>query len=103
MDGRVPLALAFGLLAGMTGCVPDKTTSSSLGSAQTPRELAAAAETADFANRTPKPSTFVALANLSHQDFLDTNRSEIERQASFDKARKTYQQALQIDPKYIPA
>ncbi len=47
-----------------------------------------------------KPATLVAFASLKEKAATD---SPAEREANLDRAQSAYQQALKMDPKYVPA
>lgn len=102
MDGRLPpLLLIPALLAGLTGCVPSKTTTGL--TASKPNPPVEIVESFDRGNRAPKATTIVSMGNLHQQDAVDPKRSPMDQEASYEKARQTYQQALQLDPKCMPA
>lgn len=51
----------------------------------------------------PKPSTLVAAGDFYARAALTPNRQPQEKEQAFEQARRAYQQALQGDPKYLPA
>jgi tetratricopeptide (TPR) repeat protein len=62
------------------------------------------AKTADKHKRPPNPSTCVAIGQFIEREAeLAKNISPLEKQGEYDKARRSYQQALTLNPKYMPA
>jgi tetratricopeptide (TPR) repeat protein len=53
--------------------------------------------------RQPRPSTYVALGELHEKAATDPERSPAEQEELRNKARLAYQQALQVNPKDLPA
>jgi len=58
---------------------------------------------AEFAKREAKPQTWVALGDLYLTKACDQAAAPAQQSAFFDEARKSYQKALEIDPKFVPA
>jgi tetratricopeptide (TPR) repeat protein len=94
MDCRKTLVLVLALVSGSVGC-------SSMPSAPTNSAHAAAQQ--DKPKRQPKPATCVALARLREREAEEAQRTQPDRDRCRDEARQEYQQALQIDPNYLPA
>jgi tetratricopeptide (TPR) repeat protein len=55
------------------------------------------------ADRKPQAATFVACGNFHCQAAVDVARSSAEREGYYDMARKSYQRALELEPKNLPA
>src|SRR5438552_1789268 len=53
--------------------------------------------------RQPRASTYVAFGELHEKTATEPGRSRAEQEELRNKARLAYQQALQIDPKNLPA
>jgi tetratricopeptide (TPR) repeat protein len=53
--------------------------------------------------RTPKAATCVAFGTFREREAADPKKTPAERMALREQARKAYQQALEIDPKHLPA
>jgi len=54
--------------------------------------------------KSPKPETCVAMGQfLERETLLSSKATPLEKQQELDKARRSYQEALRIDPKYTPA
>lgn len=107
MDCHKLRLTALGLVLGCWGC--NKATTLPLASPP-PAALAAAAEPIspdakkepEGPPRQPKPSTCVAFAVLREQT-ASARESPAERTELLDQARRAYQQALKLDPQYLPA
>ncbi len=130
MDCRKTLGLGFCLLMGAAGCSHNVATGPSQPPTQAfnapppaaawspaPRSQdRAATETvqvlppgatlrkeADLPPRTPHASTCVAFGDWAASEANAPDISDSVRQTKREKARKAYQQALSIDPTYLPA
>ncbi len=57
----------------------------------------------DLPKRTPLPETCVKYGAWHEHEALAPGRSPLQQEQMRDQARKLYQQALGIDPKYLPA
>jgi tetratricopeptide (TPR) repeat protein len=86
--------LILGLLSCQLGCshLPSSPTAS-----------ADASKEPDKPKRQPKPATCVALAHLREREADEPNRQPADRDRCREEARQEYQQALTIDPRYLPA
>ncbi|HXG09327.1 MAG TPA: tetratricopeptide repeat protein [Gemmataceae bacterium] len=99
MDCRRSVVLGLALLGGVLGCSLRKTHS----------ELAPSDALADMRperelpKRTPRAKTCVEYGRLCESEARSPQRSPAEQEELRDRARKMYQQALQIDPKNLPA
>lgn len=107
MDCHKLRLAALGFVLGCWGC--NKATTLPLASPPTPAMAAAAEPIGPDAKkepegppRQPKPSTCVAFAVLREQTAA-ARESAAERTELLDQARRAYQQALKLDPKYQPA
>jgi tetratricopeptide (TPR) repeat protein len=58
---------------------------------------------AELPKRQPKPETCVAYGTFRAQEAQAPNCTTLERQQFREQARVAFQQAMQIDPKYVPA
>jgi tetratricopeptide (TPR) repeat protein len=98
------------LLTGVFGCVtrssmsnvPSTTSITPDPSAYTPVALEVTKEK-DLPKRPPKPSTLVALGTFQEREAADPKYSPQDREQLFDRARRSYQQALEIEPNNVPA
>jgi tetratricopeptide (TPR) repeat protein len=100
MDCRKPAVLAVGLFLGGLGCTHLQKLP------ETPDALPPGAEVrkeADKPARQPQPATLVAYGNLHERSANEPDVPQANRDMMLDQARKSYQQALKVDPKYIPA
>jgi tetratricopeptide (TPR) repeat protein len=99
MDGRGGWVLGFGLLLGGAGCAHQAVS----------LPQAAVATTAEISkekpgpSRQPQPATLVAYGNLYERSAAEPNYSSAERDQLLGQARRSYQQALKVDPKNVPA
>ena len=116
MDCRKTLGLGFCLLMGAAGCshnvvvgpsAPPVQASNTPPPASTPVPVlppgAVVQKAADLPPRTPRASTCVAFGDWAAAEANAAGLSDTGRQAKREKARKAYQQALSIDPRYLPA
>jgi tetratricopeptide (TPR) repeat protein len=94
MDCRKSLVLALGLL-GTAGCV-----SPSAPSAPTP---VAAEKAKDVPRHPPKNAeSCVAIANYLAAEASGKPAGSAEQERLYDQARREYQQAIDVDPNYMP-
>jgi tetratricopeptide (TPR) repeat protein len=100
MDRRRSLLCALGLLTGSLGCISTHTAVPPPGA--TPPPVVAQKEE-DLPKRTPKASTCVAFGNYRAGQAADAKVPQPTRLEYLEQARKAYQQALAIDPNYVPA
>src|SRR5438105_8136983 len=62
------------------------------------------AKEADRPKKKPSPATCVAAGQfLEREANLSKNATPLEKQQELDKARRAYQQALSLNPNYVPA
>src|SRR6187549_3407350 len=54
------------------------------------------------ARRNPTASTCVAFGNMRLDMASDPTRSAQEKETCYDEARRGFQEALKLDPKYLP-
>jgi tetratricopeptide (TPR) repeat protein len=94
MDCRRTLALA--LVVGTAGCTVSKTLPTTASGEQVAVEVR---KERDLPKRKPQASTCVAFGAISEQTAADPKRPPVERDQMRERARKAYQQALDIDPK----
>jgi tetratricopeptide (TPR) repeat protein len=99
MDGLRTYCLAFGLLCGGLGCVHQVEETRTLG----PSPEKEVAKQDALPKRQPKAATCVAMATFREQLAADPKYGSTERERLHEEARAAYNQALRIDPKYIPA
>ncbi len=100
MDCRASLLLGLGLLAGTAGCTPTsfvKPSEAQSAKAEKP------AETKKLAKRKPSAEACVTFGDFLLKEATGGKRSEVEQRQMLDQARRAYQQALEINPKYLPA
>src|SRR5262245_17471591 len=103
MECRGHVVLAFGLLALAGGCAHEKTASSQSLTSATPPPDAEVHKAQDLPKRAPKPATLVSFGDVYQRGAADPGRTPAQKEQMLDQARKAYQQALKIDPKYAPA
>ncbi len=116
MDCRKTLGLSFCLLLGAAGCShnvimrspePPVQASSAPAPTSTPVQVlppgAVVRKAADLPPRMPHASTCVAFGDWASSEANAADLSDTVRQAKREKARKAFQQALAIDPHYLPA
>jgi Tfp pilus assembly protein PilF len=118
MDCRKPLWLGLCLLSGAAGCaswgglkkkdaVAAQPTPPGATAGQTvtppPNAVVKKETEKDLPPRTPKASTCVAHADWVARESQMPERPQESADALRDQARKDYQQALSIDPSYLPA
>lgn len=100
MDCRASLLLTAGLACGVLGC--DHGKALPLTAAGVPQG-ATIQKDVDLPKRTPKPATCVAMAECREREASREGITPVEQEELRTGARKAYQQALEIDPKYLPA
>jgi tetratricopeptide (TPR) repeat protein len=101
MDGRVSLLLGLGLLTGAAGCTP---TSEYVKPGETRTvEVEKPVETKKLAKRKPSAEACVTFGDFLLKEATGGKRSEAEQRQMLDQARRAYQQALEINPKCVPA
>src|SRR5262245_26458844 len=99
MDCRVSLLL--GLLIGAAGCTP---TSEYVKPGESrPIEVEKHAESKKVAKRKPSVETCISFGDYALKEAMGGKRSEAEQKQLLDQARRAYQQALEINPKCVPA
>lgn len=104
MDCRRPLFLSLLLCASLTGCFPSATTPKQPSQASQPSPpIGSFADWASDPKRHPQASTYVSFGWLHEQNAADPKRSDTDRDASLGLALSSYQQALALDSKCIPA
>jgi Tfp pilus assembly protein PilF len=96
MDCRKSLWLGLGLL-GVVGCWPQKTIPVAPASPQTPPAVELTKEK-ELPPLKPHASTCVALGDVHAQEANDASCPPLRQEALRDRARRAYQQALEIDP-----
>jgi tetratricopeptide (TPR) repeat protein len=100
MDGLRTYCLALGLLCAGSGCLEHQTDEPKvigLGPSNNPSKQE------DLPKRQPKAATCVAFATFREQQAADPKIGGTERTHLHDEARVAYNQALRIDPNYLPA
>jgi tetratricopeptide (TPR) repeat protein len=98
------------LMTGVLGCATRSTMSNTASTAPltpdassyTPVALAVTKEK-DLPKRPPKPSTLVALGNFEEREAADPEHTPQDREQLNDRARRQYQQALELDPNNLDA
>lgn len=107
MDCRRSLVMLSALFVGVAGCALTGTQQSSSIKSETPMssvEMAADVRPERaLTKRKPKASTCVAFGNNFEQEANDPGRTPADQEQIREKARKAFQQALDLDPKNIPA
>src|SRR5262245_50873869 len=96
MDGRRTLVLALCLLGACSGCRSRQTLPPVL-----PEQRAAAEPTRP--KRNAKPDTWVAYGACSERAAGRAELTDTQKMNLYDQARKSYQKALEIDPKHKDA
>src|SRR5216117_3722413 len=101
MDCRASLLLGLGLLTAAAGCTP---TSTSIKQGETqPVEVEKSTEAKKLAKRKPSVESCVTFGDFLLKEATTGKRSETEQRQMLDQARRAYQQALEINPKCVPA
>jgi len=115
MDCRKALWAALGLLVGAAGCQHDirmnpvapppqaQPVAPPQAAVQTIPPNAVVRKESDLPRKTPHASTCVAGGDFFAQQAQTPDIGETAKTANQEKARKAYQQALSIDPHYLPA
>jgi tetratricopeptide (TPR) repeat protein len=104
MDLRAAYVLALGLATGLLGCAPHGllpvVPADSKGT-----QTAAAADLPPDDGKPHKPhaATYVAAGDLAEKTSDDPQRGPAERERLQEQARKAYQQAIALEPDYVPA
>jgi tetratricopeptide (TPR) repeat protein len=93
-------ALAVSLAASCAGCVTETKTVPI--STENVSKVKGLKET-EYAKRDAQPATWVSLGELYEAKAADTKLSPPEQSAARDEARKSYQKALEFDPKCVAA
>jgi tetratricopeptide (TPR) repeat protein len=102
MDCRASVVLALGLVGSVVGCTPQATFP--LVPSGTPVEPPAQSSTADGEpKRMPRPATCVAAGQFREQEADNPEVPPAVKEQLREQARKAYQQAIAIDPNYLPA
>ncbi len=105
MEGRKPLLVVLGLLAAMAGCntpsatKPQETSRISLGLPSSPPPDKAK----DQPDKPLGAASFVAMASFHMKEGQGQADIPLLQQEQYNKARKAYQKAIQLDPRYTPA
>jgi tetratricopeptide (TPR) repeat protein len=100
MDCRAALVLALGVAAGSLGCQKHAGLPLVAEQEVNPAKIRKAA---DLPKRPPQPATSVAFGRFNEQAAADPSRTPAEKQELLEQARKSYQQALKLDPKNVEA
>jgi tetratricopeptide (TPR) repeat protein len=100
MECRRPAVLAVGLFLGGLGCTHLETVQDITGS---PPPGAEVRKEKDKPPRQPQPATLVAFGNLNERTANQPDTPLANREQLLDQARKSYQQALKVDTKCVPA
>jgi tetratricopeptide (TPR) repeat protein len=101
MDCRASLMVAFGLLAA-GGCAHQS-------AAVQPAPLTTASvdpdakKAPDRPKRTPQAATLVSLGDVYQRGARESWKTPAQKEQLLDQARKAYQQALKVDPKFVAA
>src|SRR6185369_16990178 len=113
MECRISLilGLTIGVLGGTAGCTPSLfTRNPAPPSTQTPRpesptmvETESAKKDNDAPKRKPKASTCVTFGDFNLRESLTPTLTPQEQQQRRAQARRSYEQALEIDPKCVEA
>lgn len=109
MDCRKCLWLALGLFIFSTGCQNTRPTGSSAVPSSEPRlplvtqhNANKYAEDDKLPKVQPKPATVVAAGDFFLREAMAPEAPQEKKMENFDKARRSYQQAIKIDPNYLP-
>jgi tetratricopeptide (TPR) repeat protein len=94
------LALVGCLAASCGGCVTETKTMPLTG--EMANNIKGLKET-EYPKREAQPQTWVAVGDLYQTKACDPATTPAQQSACFDEARKSYQKALEIDPKFVPA
>jgi tetratricopeptide (TPR) repeat protein len=107
MDCRKTLWLALSLTAGLSGCqhLGPKTAGET---AQTPEAspppaVSSYAASKASAKKNKRPEHCVAFGQFEAGEAARPDLTPGQREAMYEIARRAYQEALEIDPKYVPA
>src|SRR5947207_9883906 len=100
MDCRATLLLTAGLACGVLGCDHGKALPLT---AEAIPPNARIQKDVDLPKRSPKPATLVAMAEFREREAKRADISPVDQERLRTEARKAYQQALDTDPKFLPA
>ncbi|HMF15107.1 MAG TPA: tetratricopeptide repeat protein, partial [Gemmataceae bacterium] len=115
MHRRWTICLTVGLICGGLGCTHQQTvpgttdqrlasnSSATLAPPPAPEPRVNVGSDKDNTPITPKPKSCVALGALRETWAVEKVRNNAERDQMYDLARRSYQQALELDPNYLPA
>jgi len=95
MDCRRTALLALCVLGGVWGCTP--------GSGALVADSSRKDKHADVAKRPPRAATCVAMGEYREQGSQDPGFPAGEQAKLREEARMSYQEALRVDPNYVPA
>jgi Tfp pilus assembly protein PilF len=96
MDCRKTLLVALSLASTGLGCIGS---TNLLKPKEDPPPEAAVTKEADLPRRTPKASTCVAIGNFRAKEAANPVATPVQRQLMNEQAERSYQQALNIDPR----
>jgi tetratricopeptide (TPR) repeat protein len=96
------LALALGV-GWVGGCQHDRTTSNGAPVVQVKNQMIVTEKENPGPKRPPKPDTCVAAGDFYAREAVNKDRGSAAQEQLRESARKAYQQALTLDPRYIPA
>jgi tetratricopeptide (TPR) repeat protein len=103
MDCRGSLVLTWGLLVAVGGCAHNKAAEQPLVKSDAPPANAEIHKAEDLPKRKPHPATLVSFGDVYVRGANEPWRGPSDKEQMLDQARKSYQQAIKIDPKYVPA
>ena len=103
MDCRASLLVGLGLLAGAVGCTPTSQSVRPPDTQFTETETPVESKPKLKGKRQPTPEACVKFGDFALKESASPGRSEAEQRQMLDQARRAYQQALQINSKYVPA
>jgi tetratricopeptide (TPR) repeat protein len=92
--------VTLGLASGGLGCAHQKDLALASKEQPSPNQIISEQ---DQPKHDPKPATCVALGTFSEQCAADARRTQAEKQALLEQARKAYQQALRLDSNDVKA
>src|SRR6266446_4484153 len=101
MEGRKALALFVCVAASCAGCVTE--TNSVPVSPETMAKLPAGVKPQEAPKRDGQPATYVAMGRVQAARALDEKSSSAQQGAARDEARRSYQKALDLNPKCVEA
>ena len=108
MDCRRTLLPALWLLAGALGCASDRGRPAPMRETPPPplatrSAYAPSRVEAEVPKRTPQPVTCVSLGDWAAGEARVRQKGSTEQEQLRDTARKSFQQAMSINPTYLPA